>query len=199
MILARIRRLAAVFAGAGLVACGGAGSRPASPQPQPTSRADTPCISGPPLAAADIHQKLERYAWSLYDGVDAEPPPPTTFGSCSVERNVVRAADGSVVAELGCGVRVLKRGIRDDLGLEIGAHGRDVLARKRRPLAPLTCLPNGPDQARCRFDRDEPDVDLDPSWYVVAGRLDETLTGEAATAFFAPRELVELHVSMWCH
>lgn len=34
---------------------------------------------------------------------------------------------------------------------------------------------------------------------MIAGRLDGTLTGEAATAFFAPRTLVELHVSMWCH
>jgi hypothetical protein len=190
-----------------VAACGGERARPASPVAGGSASAGggssaapsaTPCLPGPPLLATDLYQRLEKHAWSLYASEDEPPPPPSKLGSCTVERNVIRAADGAVVAELGCGVRVLQRGIRDDLGLEIGALGRDVLARKPRPVPALTCIPNGPDQARCAFER-APDKDVDSSWYVVAGKLDETVTGDAAIAFFAPRTLVELDVSVWCH
>jgi hypothetical protein len=104
-----------------------------------------------------------------------------------------------VGCELGCGVRVVTKGIKDDLGLEIGALGKDVLARKKKPVPKLTCYGNGPSQARCHFDR-EADRDIDSTSYVVAGALGEdALTGEAAAKFFAGRPLVELGVSIWCH
>jgi hypothetical protein len=81
----------------------------------------------------------------------------------------------------------------------IAVSFEDVLDRKPRPHQPLTCKANGPDQVRCNFER-APDSDTDSSWYVVAGTLDEdVLTGDAAVAFFAPRTLVELDVSVWCH
>jgi hypothetical protein len=151
------------------------------------------------MAAGDLWKDLEKYSWSLYLDPDEQPPPPTTYGSCRVERNKVTSATGTLVAELGCGVRVLVPGIRDSLGLELGATGKDVLDRKAKSLTPLTCLANGPDRVRCRFDRPEgSDTDLD--WYVVAGQLGEdALTGDAAKTFFASRTLVELDVSMWCH
>jgi hypothetical protein len=103
-------------------------------------------------------------------------------------------------------MRVVKRGILDDLGLQIGARGSDVLARKKQPVQPLTCMANGANQIRCMFER-EPDNDTDPTSYVVAGSLPgcsadapcEPVTGVAATELFAARELVELHVSFWCH
>lgn len=159
----------------------------------------TPCFPGPPLVAADMFKALEKYAWSLYLGPDEPAPPPTTYGSCKVDRNRVTSADGKLVAELGCGVRVLSPGILDDLGLQLGAHGQDVLDRKPKPVRPMTCMANGPDQVRCMFERGE-DEDTDASWYVVAGSFaGDVLTGPAASAYFAARPIVEIEVSVWCH
>lgn len=149
--------------------------------------------------ANELYKQLEAYSWSVYLGPDEAPPPPTTFGTCTVNRNIVRAADGTIVAELGCGVRVLAPGIVDDLGLQLGARGQDVLDRKPKPVQPLVCTANGPDQVRCRFER-EPDRDTDSSWYVLAGHLGEdVLTGEAAARWFGPARIVEIEVSVWCH
>lgn len=184
-----------------LLACG---ATAAAPKPvrstKPTPSSTNPCFPDrPPLDAHVLWKDLEKYSWSLYLSEDEPPPPPTRYGSCRVERNLVTAATGRQVAELGCGVRVLVPGIRDSLGLELGASGADVLARKPRPTPELTCMPNGSEQVRCRFDR-EPDRDTDSDWYVVGGRLDgDVLTGEAARAWFATRTLVELDVSIWCH
>ncbi len=159
----------------------------------------TPCVPGPPLRAVDIYRTLEKYAWSLYLREDEPAPPPTTYGSCRVDKNVVSAADGTVVAELGCGVRVLVPGIVDGLGLQVGARGQDVLDRAPAPERSLTCVANGPAQVRCNFERG-PDQDTDSDWYVVAGALDtDVLTGAAARAYVASRELVEIEVSVWCH
>lgn len=113
----------------------------------------------------------------------------------------MKAADGTLVAELGCGVRIVVPGIRDDLGLELGtgARGQDVLDRLPKPSPPLTCWANGPDQTRCRPDRTD-DSDTDASSYVVAGSFaGDALTGADAVAFFAPKTLVELDMSVWCH
>jgi hypothetical protein len=160
-----------------------------------TTPSPTPCFpDGPPLRASAIYKTLEKFSWSLYDA-PGEPPPTGTFGTCSVVGNRVTAADGSTVAELGCGVRILKTGIVDDLDLEIGATGQDVLDRTSRPL---TCFPNGPDQTRCMFDR-PPDHDTDGTMYVVNGSLDEPITGAKASKYFASRTIVEIHVSVWCH
>ncbi len=142
---------------------------------------------------------LEKYSWSVYLSETDSAPPPTTYGTCKVNRNRVTAANGSLVAELGCGVRVVTKGIKDELGLEIGAVGKDVLARKPKPLTKLTCFGNGPGQARCQFERPD-DNDTDSTSYVVAGTLGEdAVTGDAAIKFFSSRPLVELGVSIWCH
>lgn len=194
-----------------VVACGAPDVRRASPPTAPrgaapatpvASPSTTPCFPGPPLAALDVYHRLEKYAWSLYASAEDEErvPPATTFGSCTVDRNVVRAADGTVVAELGCGVRVLSRGILDDLGLQLGAHGQDVLDRKPKPVPPLVCTANGPSQVRCHFERPE-DSDTDASWYVLAGSLGDAdvLEGERAVRWFSTATVVEIEVSVWCH
>jgi hypothetical protein len=186
-----------------LVTLAACGSTVSAPKPAPVAAAiptstTTPCFGGAPLPATKMWRDLEKYSWSLYAGEESAPPK-GTYGSCTVERNIVRDRSGAVVAELGCGVRVLQRGILDDLGLQIGATGQEVLDRKRRPVPPLTCTANGPDQVRCSFGRD-PDTDHDASWYVVAGTLDkEVITADEARSYFARRQIVEVDVSIWCH
>lgn len=185
-----------------LVACGAtavAPEKPVKPAPVPTAN---PCFAGKPaLDAGTVWRDLEKYSWSVYLAADEQPPPPpTTYGSCTVERNQVTTASGELVAELGCGIRVLVPGIRDSLGLELGtATGTDVLDRWPKPQQRLTCIANGPDQTRCHFERPA-DSDTNSDSYVVAGALGaDALTGDAARAFLADKRIVELHISMWCH
>jgi hypothetical protein len=126
---------------AGLAACGGgprpaAAPAPAAPSPPtaapptaaPTAGAN-PCFDGaPPLVAGELHGRLEKHTWSWSQDGD-EVPPPERLGTCTAHRGKLVTADGTVVAELGCGVQIFTRGIRDDLGLEIGARGADVIER----------------------------------------------------------------------
>jgi hypothetical protein len=191
-----------------VAACGGSSSKhtAATPptesppaRPQPPGR--VPCFSErtAPLEATAMYEELQKYAMS-WMMPDDEKPPPATYGSCTVADSKITAADGTLVAELTCGVRILVPGIEDDLGFELGtgARGQDVLDRKPGH-PPLTCWANGPTQSRCRFDRPD-DSDTDSSAYVVDGSFPgDALTGADAVAFFAPRELVELDVSIWCH
>lgn len=158
----------------------------------------TPCFPDQPvLRASTIYKDLEKFSWSLYD-TSSGPPERGTFGTCTVEGGRVSAADGTLVAEIGCGVHILAPRIVDDLGLQIGATGKDVLARKPRPQQPLSCFPNGPTQTRCQFDR-PPNSDTDGTMYIVEGVLDEPITGAKARTYFAPRTIVEIHTSVWCH
>lgn len=184
-----------IFAVALLAGCAAGATKP----PVRPATSVTPCMPGPPLAAKDLYAALEPYAWSLYLREDEPAPPPTTYGTCRVERNKVSAADGTPVAELGCGVRILVPGIVDELGLQVGARGQDVLDRAPKPLRPMTCMGNGPEQVRCMFERRE-DQDTDGTWYVVAGSISEdVLTGRAARSYFAARRVVEIEFSVWCH
>jgi hypothetical protein len=176
-----------------LLACGSSAAEPKAPKPITSN----PCFAGKPsIVATEMWRTLEKYSWSLHSDT---PPPPTTYGSCKVERNKVTTANGTLVAELGCGVRVVTKGVKDELGLELGALGKNVLARKHKPVPKLTCYGNGPDQTRCHFDRDE-DSDTDATSYVVAGALGaDVLTGDAAAKLFSARPIVEIGVSIWCH
>lgn len=181
-----------------LLACGATAAAPKPPKPVATTN---PCFPGkPPIVANEMWKTLEKYSWSVYLTEDEPKPPPTTYGTCRVDLDKVTTPQGTLVAELGCGVRVLVPGIRDRHGIEIGkAIGKDVLDRTPDPTTKLTCYPNGPAQARCRFDRAE-EADTDPDAYVVAGTLDaDVLSGEAARTFFATKPIVELGVSIWCH
>lgn len=184
----------------GLLACGATAAAPKAAKSVAPAMTNNPCFEGkPPIVASDLWKTLEKYSWSVYLSEDEQPPPPTTYGTCKVDRNKVTKPDGTLVAELGCGVRVLVPGVQDGLGLELGAKGNDVLARKPKPQPPMTCLANGPDHVRCHFERPE-GSDTDSDWYVVAGQLGEdALTGDAARTFFASRTLTEIDVSIWCH
>ena len=161
----------------------------------------TPCFPDkPPLAARTIYQELERDSAVWYLGKpDEEWPKPRTYGSCTVARGKITEADGSLVAELSCGVRVVRRGIVDEHGIEIGARGTDVIERVKSST-PLRCLSNGPGQVRCTFDRTD-DGDTDGNSYVVAGDMgDEAmLHGDHALAYFRTKQIVEMLVSVWCH
>lgn len=179
-----------------LLACGATAAAPKAP---PVKTAN-PCFPGkPPIVASELWRALEKYSWSVYLTEDEPKPPPTTYGSCKVDLNKVTKPDGTLVAELGCGVRVLVPGIRDELGIEIGrSTGNDVLARAKATTG-FKCFANGPDQARCQFERAETS-DTNPDDYVVAGQITgDVMTGDAARAFFASRTIVELGVSIWCH
>ncbi len=180
-----------------LLACGATAAAPKPPTPVASNN---PCFAGKPaIVANDMWKTLEKHSWSVYLTEGEPPPPPTTYGSCKVERNKVTSSSGTLVAELGCGVRVVVPGIRDRLGIEITkATGKDVLERATSKT-PLVCYANGPDQARCHFERAE-DSDTDSDTYVVTGQITvDVMTGDAARAFFAPRPIVELGVSIWCH
>ena len=163
-----------------------------------TTPVTTPCFPDQSvLQASTIYKDLEKFSWSVYAPA-TQAPMKGTFGTCTVEGGRVSAVDGSMVAELGCGVRFVKPRIVDDLGLQIGATGKDVLDRKPRPQQPLDCFPNGLAQTRCQFGR-PPNSDTDGTMYVVAGSLDEPITGATARTFFGPRTIVEIHTSVWCH
>jgi len=183
-----------------LLACGATAAAPKT-TPKPTVATTNPCFANkPPIVATEMWKTLEKYSQSLYLGEDEPPPSPTTYGTCKVERNRVTTPSGTLVAELGCSVRVLVPGIVDELGLQLGrVRGQDVLDRSPQPPRSLTCMNNGPDQARCQFAR--PDGgETDPTDYRVAGSIaEDVLTGDAATKFFASRPLVEIGVSIWCH
>lgn len=169
-------------------------------------RAGAPCFPARAgLPARELYDRLERHSWAAMDPEAAVPA--ERFGGCEVDRGVVRAADGSIVAELGCGVRIMAAGITDELGLAVGARGADVVARWAGPDAPghgqLVCTGNGPAQVRCRFDRPD-DGDTALTAYVVGGALDagvDVLAGPAAEAWLGgpTRRLEEIWYSVWCH
>jgi hypothetical protein len=156
-----------------------------------------PCFPNKPaVAAQDLHSALDVYTYQYVEG--DKLPPPIKYGTCRVSAGKVVAANGGLVAGLGCGTRVVVPGIRDDYGLEIGAFGKQVLDRIQ-PDRALVCVSNGPRQVRCIFASVLEENRSGPS-YVVAGMLKtDQLTGDDARKFFASRRLVELHVVATCH
>lgn len=188
----------------GVVACGGNDAMHASPSPAPAASAPAgnPCFAGAaPLIADDVHKQFERHSQYFWAGSEAGAPPPEPFGTCTVHEGKIRAADGAVVAELGCGLQINTPGIRDDLGIELGARGADVLAAWTAPHGPMECIGNGPTQTRCRYDLPEYGL-TNFTAYIIAGGLpagSDALTGPAAERFFSDREIVQIWHSVWCH
>lgn len=179
---------------------------PGAPATAPAASASTAASGAPCFAdraaldGTDVFKQLEQYG-IMFQGPDPAAAPRTTFGTCTVADGKIVDAAGTTVAGINCGLDIFVPGIRDDLGLMIGAHGQDVLTRLRPGHGQLVCRSNGPGQVRCNPERGEDD-DTDPSWYVVAGDLTagtDVLTGAAAEAFFAPLVLVEIEMSVWCH
>ncbi|MCE9572890.1 MAG: hypothetical protein K8W52_07015 [Deltaproteobacteria bacterium] len=187
-----------------LAACHAA---PPATTPATTATTATPTTAGAPcfadraaLDGAAVFKQFEQYG-AMFQGDDPAAAPRTTFGTCTVAEGKIKDAAGTTVAEINCGLDILLPGIHDDLGLALGAHGQDVLARLPAGHGQLVCRSNGPGQVRCNPERREED-DTDASWYVVAGDLPagtDVLTGAAAEAFFAPLTVVEIEMSVWCH
>lgn len=187
-----------------LAACHAAPSATGPSAAAPTTAAPTtgaPCF--PDRAALDgtaVFEELEQFG-VMFQGDDPAAAPRTTFGTCTVADGKIKDAAGTVLAEINCGLDIFAPGIHDNLGLAVGAHGQDVLARLPADHGQLVCRSNGPGQVRCDPERREDD-DTDASWYVAAGELPagrDVLTGAAAEAFFAPLTLVEIEMSVWCH
>jgi hypothetical protein len=179
-----------------LVACGGGSPAPVAPtQTTPT----VPCFADRAvLTAREVYDANSQHALG-FGSTDEVPTPASMYGTCRAEAGKITDAGGALVAEIGCGVRIVRRGITDELGLQIGVRGADVIAAKPKPHTALQCFANGPTQTWCRFERAE-DEDTDGTSYVVDGTItEETLTGNAAVAYFSPREVVEIHYSAWCH
>ena len=178
----------------GAVSCVGNGA--ASPS------TGNPCFAGaPPLIADKVHEQFEPHAELSWAGSGNGPPPAETFGTCTVHDGKIRAADGTVVAQIDCGLDIHTRGIRDSLGIEVGARGADVLAAWTRPHGPMVCVGNGPSQTRCRFKRTHAH-ELPATSYVIAGSLpsgSDALSGLPAERFFAEREIVHIGHNVWCH
>jgi hypothetical protein len=174
---------------------------------KPAGDPNTPCFAGKPaLRAGDIYKELEQHSSAWYLGLpDDKWPAARSYGTCTVDRGKVIEADGSLVAEISCGVRVARKGITDEIGLQIGARGHAVIEGKEKGLSwakmtEMRCVSNGPDQVRCQFEQPE-GTNTNPTSYVIAGSLgdEEVLVGPAAVAFFREREILEMNVSMWCH
>jgi hypothetical protein len=181
----------------------GCGASPKAPPTKATAVAieGTPCFAGQPALNAEVvYTELQKHSasWSVALAED-QWPPPRSYGTCTVHRGKVVAADGTLVAEVSCNLRIVVNGIYDELGLQVGAHGRDVIAKSRADTN-LHCVANGPGQARCNFPP-PPASEQSPTSYVVAGELhDETmLVGKDAAAFFADRKIVEIAYSVNCH
>lgn len=180
-----------------LVACGGGGSPgPVAPAPKPPT---APCFADRALLTArEVYDANRQHALGI-GSVEDPPTPASMYGTCRAEAGKITDAGGALVAEVGCGVRIVQRGITDELGLQIGVRGADVLAAKPKPHTELRCYASGPTQIWCEFERAE-DQDTDGTSYIVDGTITEdALVGDAALAYFSPREVVEIHYSAWCH
>src|SRR5262245_22054906 len=97
-----------------------------------------PCLTDRrTLPGAVMYNDLGRYA-KMFD----EHPPSGRYGSCTVANGQVRDADGTLVAELTCGITAHVRGITDHLGFEVGARGVDVAAAYPNAKLRILCVPD---------------------------------------------------------
>jgi hypothetical protein len=134
------------------------------------------------------------------------------WGTCTANRGVIRDRDGSLVAMLGCGLVVKGSGLANELGIEVGMRGAQVLeAYGDGPSSMLACRSTyEPHQRRtyCWIPMDHVDQRLTTStWgYTVWGRLPKSAvdengiaTGENALAFFRTRTVLEMTDRGSCH
>lgn len=187
--------------------CASHAARPTSHAAHATARATTPCQPDrPPLDAEQVFHQLEQY--SAYDHAWRDDETPSgTFGTCTIDRGVIRDRAGVEIAELHCGITVKAPGWIDHLGLQVGARGQDVIDRERAH-GDLVCVSDGPERSRCWFsgagddeqltEADQYTVDGDVMAAAGAGDASE-VTGAPALAFFAPRTIVELTRRVYCH
>jgi hypothetical protein len=155
----------------------------------------TPCFPGQPLDAWKLYRDLEPYS-TLFSDYERKT---TSYGTCTVDDAALREADGSLVAELGCGVRVVRAGIVDEHGAHVGMRGSELVTRlARHTWFETRCVANGPEQTRCAYLGGEGSPRGNE--YVVAGGIGEQiLLGDQALAFLRTRTIVEMHVRTTCH
>jgi hypothetical protein len=178
-----------------------------APAPVPTAAAvpgatRAPCSLGKrPLEASWIYRQVEGH---IRDHVEGEDVRPVRLGSCVFDGTILSEYGPNysrvVVAEIGCGVRILRPGVLDHAGFEVGVTGAEVIER-RSGEGQMRCRANGPDHARCWFQPSESNgSESNPSEYVVAGTVgDEDLVGDRAIGFFSIRTVTEMLANVWCH
>jgi hypothetical protein len=178
-----------------------------APAPVPTARVvpgvtPAPCSLGKrPLEAQWIYHQVEAH---IHDQVEGQEVRPFRLGSCVFDGSILSEYGPSysrvVVAEIGCGVRIMRPGVLDHAGFEVGVTGAEVIER-RSGEGQMRCRANGPDHARCWFQPPESEGESgNPSAYVVAGTIgEEDLVGDAAIGFFSMRTVTEMLANVWCH
>jgi hypothetical protein len=178
-----------------------------APAPVPTATAvpgltRAPCgLGNRPLEASWIYHQVEGHIRTSTEG---EIVHPVQLGSCVFDGETLSESGPNysrvVVAEIGCGVRILRPGVLDHAGFEVGVTGAEVVER-RAGEGRMHCRANGPDHARCWFQPFASDGnESNPSEYVVAGTVgDEDLVGDKAIGFFSIRTVTEMLANVWCH
>lgn len=184
----------------------GCGSSPPVAEPEPAVAVPVaggaPCFPGPPLVATTVHQQLERFSASIGNWDGRAPLPRGRFGDCRVVDGKVIDAAGDVVAELGCGIGVWQPGIVDDLGLQIGAAGADILAREPNAAARLVCMIGA--RTDCWF-RDPDDNGEPRATYTLTDPLPApegspvSVQGADAVAVLRARRVERFHMTVYCH
>lgn len=166
-----------------------------------------PCFPEKRTARPD-HRLWLLHGW--FDDDMKRGGPKGTWGTCTVNKGVVRERDGTRVAEIYCGLDILVPGLVDDHGIGVGAIGEQVLeAYGDGPSSTIVCAHTFEPKvrrARCWIP-DDPSFARGRRWsYVVAGRLPETdaergwlVRGEAALAFFRTRTILEIEHRGACH
>jgi len=168
----------------------------AQPARVTTTATQTPCFPGPPLVASSIYSQLQRYSQNMQ--VNDKPLPSGTFGSCRIDKAIIYAANGSKVAELGCGLLVRTPGVVDFVGAQVGTRAQVVIDRHPQAAQRIVCV-SGRGESRCWF-RTKDDNEQPATRYTVPGTLPgDMLRGAPALAFFAKRNIVRFHTTMYCH
>lgn len=135
-----------------------------------------------------------------------------TWGTCTANRGIIRDPDGSLVARLGCGLVIKRSGLVNELGIEVGMRGEQVLeAYGDGPSSRLACMSTYEPRRRrtyCWIAVESVDDQRTTStWgYTVWGRLPTsevdtggTVIGEKALAFFRTRTVLEMTSRGNCH
>lgn len=103
------------------------------------------------------------------------------------------------MAQLNCGIEVMRRGLVDHLGLQVGATGKQVIERTHALGGGLVCTPWG-QGVGCFFEpagQEEQPI----ARYLVPKSLPSgaVLRGEAAERFFARQRIRSFHMTVYCH
>ena len=154
------------------------------------------------LVGSEVWRDVGAYAI----GMSSDEPPSGTYGTCTIKNGQLRDANGTLLAEIHCGITVYTPGIVDHLGFEIGARGADIAAE--HATQDTMCWHDFTDDdgvakhTRCWFFANEGEEA--GSHYSVAGLAaampeQGPLRGAAARGFFTSRTVSHFTVRMSCH